>query len=396
MKPDFIPYGRGQGALVKAWVQGVPIDKEAIAQALRTASMPFIFKHVALMPDAHVGIGATVGTVIATRGAVIPAAVGVDIGCGMIAAQTKLTVEQLPDNLGKLRLLLEETVPVGMGKHNKPTRESDRAFKAFERLEPKLVALLEKIQYATDVGNCAKQIGTLGGGNHFIEICSDADGNVWIVLHSGSRGIGNQLGKFFIDRAKSRMREWLIKLEDPDLAYLPEDSPDFADYMAAVMWAQDYAAENRRVMLDNIMRATKWELSSEIVNCHHNYISREHHFGTNVLVTRKGAVRAALGVKGIIPGSMGVGTFIVEGLGNPESFESCSHGAGRQLSRGEARRVINLNDHIKATQHVECRKDTGVIDESPAAYKDLNAVMKAQKTLVKPLAKLEPIVCVKG
>jgi tRNA-splicing ligase RtcB len=396
MKPDYVPYGVGSGALVKAWVHGVPIEKEAIEQALRTAQMPFIFKHVALMPDAHVGIGATVGTVIATQGAVIPAAVGVDIGCGMIAARTKLKVEQLPDNLNALRTMLEATVPVGQGKHTKPTRESDRAYKTFEGLEPRLKQLIDKIEYKTDVDNCAKQLGTLGGGNHFIEVCSDADGDVWVVLHSGSRGIGNQLGRFFIDRAKSRMREWMIKLEDPDLAYLPEECPDFADYIAAVTWAQDYAAENRRVMLENLLQATGWELSSEIVNCHHNYISREHHFGVNVLITRKGAVRAALGVKGIIPGSMGVGTFIVEGLGNPQSFDSCSHGAGRQMSRTEARRKIALSDHIEATRHVECRKDPGVIDESPGAYKDLNAVMKAQKSLVKPVAKLDPIVCVKG
>jgi tRNA-splicing ligase RtcB (3'-phosphate/5'-hydroxy nucleic acid ligase) len=396
MKADFVPYQNNKGALVKAWVKGVPIDEEAIQQALKTAALPFIFKHVALMPDAHVGIGATVGTVIATRGAIVPAAVGVDIGCGMIAAQTSLSVDNLPDNLNKLRLSLEEAVPVGFGKHQKQTNESDRAHKAFEPLHERLVDLLNHIGYNTDVGNCAKQLGTLGGGNHFIEVCRDADNNVWIVLHSGSRGIGNQLGRFFIDRAKSRMKEWLIELEDPDLAYLPEQSPDFKDYLNAVMWAQDYAAQNRKVMMENLIRKTGWILSGELVNCHHNYISHENHFGTDVLVTRKGAVRASKGTKGIIPGSMGVGTYIVEGLGNPESFESCSHGAGRKMSRNEAKKNIGLEDHIEATKHVECRKDSGVIDESPAAYKDLNAVMEAQHTLVKPIAKLEPIICVKG
>jgi tRNA-splicing ligase RtcB (3'-phosphate/5'-hydroxy nucleic acid ligase) len=396
MEHDYVPYQNKKGALVKAWVKGVPIDDQAIEQALQTAALPFIFKHVALMPDAHVGIGATVGTVIATRGAIVPAAVGVDIGCGMIAAQTKLTVDQLPDNLNKLRLSLEESVPVGFGKHSKPTRESDNAAKAFEPLQPRLVQLLDRIGYKTDVENCAKQIGTLGGGNHFIEVCRDAGGNVWIVLHSGSRGIGNQLGRFFIERAKSRMKEWMIQLEDPDLAYLTEASPDFKEYLDAVMWSQEYAAKNRAVMMSNLISKSGWQLSGEVVNCHHNYISHERHFDTDVMVTRKGAVRAAKGVKGIIPGSMGVGTYIVEGLGNPDSFESCSHGAGRKMSRNEAKRKIDLQDHIEATKHVECRKDGGVIDESPAAYKDLNAVIEAQKNLVKPIAKLEPIICIKG
>jgi tRNA-splicing ligase RtcB len=381
---------------VKAWVQCVPIEQEAIAQALRTAAMPFVFKHVALMPDAHVGIGATVGTVIATRGAVVPAAVGVDIGCGMIAARTNLTVDQLPDNLNKLRLALEETVPVGQAKHTRSTPEAVRAGKAFESLHPRLQELLNKIGLDTDVDNCARQLGTLGGGNHFIEICRDTESNIWIVLHSGSRGIGNLLGRFFIDKAKGLMKAERFQLEDPDLAYLSEEWPAFADYVDTVMWAQDYAAQNRQVMLQNLLQKTGWQLSGEIVNCHHNYISRERHFDTDVIVTRKGAVRASRGMKGIIPGSMGVGTYIVEGLGNPEAFESCSHGAGRKMSRTEAKNKINLEDHIAATKHVECRKDAGVIDESPAAYKDLSAVMAAQQTLVKPIAKLEPIVCVKG
>jgi tRNA-splicing ligase RtcB len=256
--------------------------------------------------------------------------------------------------------------------------------------------MLDRIGYKTDVENCARQIGTLGGGNHFIEVCSDAGGNVWIVLHSGSRGIGNQLGRFFIERAKSRMKEWMIQLEDLDLAYLTEASPDFKDYLDAVMWSQEYAAKNREVMMSNLIAKSGWQLSGEVVNCHHNYISHERHFDTDVMVTRKGAVRAAKGVKGIIPGSMGVGTYIVEGLGNPDSFESCSHGAGRKMSRNEAKKKIDLKDHIEATKHVECRKDAGVIDESPAAYKDLNAVIEAQKNLVKPIAKLEPIICIKG
>jgi tRNA-splicing ligase RtcB len=395
MDLDYLTYG-SDPTLVKAWVKGVPIDDAAIAQALRTAAMPFIFKHVALMPDAHVGTGATVGTVIATRGAVIPAAVGVDIGCGMIAAQTDVTMDQLPDNLHKLRSKIEETVPVGFAKHSDRTVEAQRASKAFIPLYEPLKELIEKISFKGDLDNCAKQIGTLGGGNHFIEICHDAQGQVWIVLHSGSRGIGNQLGRFFIDQAKARLKTDRIKLEDPDLAYLDEFTPQFDDYIQAVTWAQDYAARNRQVMLQNILLRLDWHAAGEVVNCHHNYISRERHFATEVLVTRKGAVCAARGTKGIIPGSMGVGTYIVEGLGNPESFESCSHGAGRKLSRTQAREKIALSDHIEATKNVECRKDRGVIDESPAAYKDLNAVIEAQKTLVRPLYKLEPLVCVKG
>jgi tRNA-splicing ligase RtcB len=394
---EYMTYHRKDtGALVKAWVKGVPIDDAAIEQALKTAALPFIFKHVALMPDAHVGIGATVGTVIATRGAVVPAAVGVDIGCGMIAAKTELSVEQLPDNLNKLRLSLEETVPVGFNMHSKQTTEADHAHKTFEPLHSRLVDLSNTIGYEANFNRCANQLGTLGGGNHFIEVCRDGEGSIWIVLHSGSRGVGNQLGTFFIEKAKSRMKQWLIKLEDPNLAYLPEETPDFREYLEAVMWAQDYAAQNRKVMMDNLLRKTGWKLSGEVVNCHHNYISRERHFDTDVLVTRKGAVRAAKGVRGIIPGSMGVGTYIVEGLGNPNSFESCSHGAGRKMSRTEAQKKISLADHIEATKNVECRKDSGVIDESPAAYKDLNAVIEAQNTLVTPIAKLEPLICVKG
>jgi tRNA-splicing ligase RtcB (3'-phosphate/5'-hydroxy nucleic acid ligase) len=396
MNNDYFLYGKEEGAHVKAWVDGVPIDPAAIAQALRTAAMPFIFKHVALMPDAHVGKGATVGTVIATIGAVVPAAVGVDIGCGMIAAQTTMKTDQLPDNLNKLRLSLEEIVPVGFAKHTKPTAEAKAAEVAFHRLQPRLVQLLDGIDRNIDVANCAKQLGTLGGGNHFIEVCRDADENVWIVLHSGSRGVGNQLGQFFIESAKGIMRSKLIQLEDPDLAYLSDDTPEFRDYLNAVMWAQDYAAQNRKVMMDNLLKKTGWTLTGEVVNCHHNYISHEHHFGTEVMVTRKGAVHAGPGVKGIIPGSMGVGTYIVEGLGNPESFNSCSHGAGRTMSRNEARKKIDIEQHIEATRHVECRKDSGIIDESPAAYKDLNAVIHAQRTLVKPIAKLEPIICIKG
>lgn len=395
MDTDYIQYGK-DSTLVKAWVKGVPIEDDAIAQALRTAKMPFVFKHVALMPDAHVGIGATVGTVIATKGAVVPAAVGVDIGCGMIAVQTKLTANELPDNLNSLRLSLEASVPVGQAKHNKPTTEYTRASKAFEKLFPRLNEFMKKTGFDTDVDTCARQVGTLGGGNHFVEVCKDQNDGVWLVLHSGSRGVGNLLGRFFIDKAKSKMAEELIKLEDTNLAYLSDTCQDYHDYLEAVMWAQDYAAENRQIMLKNILQKTKWETTGEIVNCHHNYINKEEHFGEEVMVTRKGAVRAAKGMRGIIPGSMGVGTFIVEGLGNPDAFESCSHGAGRKMSRTAARNAIRLEDHIEATKHVECRKDEGVIDESPAAYKDLNAVMEAQKTLVKPIAKLEPIICIKG
>jgi tRNA-splicing ligase RtcB len=385
---------------IKMWTRAVPIEEAARVQLRNLASLPFIYKHVAVMPDVHLGKGATVGSVIATKGAIVPAAVGVDIGCGMIAAKLTLEASELPDNLRGVRDAIEAVVPVGMASHRELPKASDRAwyglkerYRVIESANPKFAPK----------DSPALQIGTLGGGNHFIELCLDEADTVWVMLHSGSRNIGNRIGNFFISRAREEMERMFIHLPDKDLAYLAEGTESFNEYVEAVSWAQDYAAENRRVMLSSVVNAIQRELDREdiavrtaAISCHHNYVSREHHFGSNVWVTRKGAVRARAGELGIIPGSMGTRSYVVEGLGNPESFESCSHGAGRRMSRAEAKRTFTLEDHARATSGVECRKDSGVIDETPGAYKDLDAVMEAQKDLVRVKHTLKQVLCVKG
>src|SRR3954462_4215756 len=394
------------GAPVKMWTKGVAVDDKAREQLSRAAKMPFIFKHVAAMPDVHVGIGATVGSVVATKGAIIPAAVGVDIGCGMMAAQTSVTGLDLPETLASLRTRIEHAVPHGFvstrGRarkgewENMPASVTTRCSSLAERLtkiQEKYPRLKPKAPQ--------KQLGTLGGGNHFIEICLDTEQTVWVMLHSGSRGIGNLIGQTFIDLARKDMQRHFINLPDRDLAYLVEGTQHFDDYVEAMNWAQDYAAENRRAMMDAVLRALREEvkpfaLGEVAVNCHHNYTTMETHFGEEVLVTRKGAVRAGRGELGIIPGSMGARSYIVRGLGNPESFESCSHGAGRVMSRTAARKHFSLADHAAATAGVECRKDAEVIDETPAAYKDIDAVMEAHRDLVEIVHTLKQVVCVKG
>jgi len=393
---------------IKAWTNGVPFEAEAEAQLRRVAELPFIHQWVAVMPDVHAGIGATVGSVIASRRAVIPAAVGVDIGCGMMAVKTSLRAEQLPDDLRALRLAIEAAVPHGRtdkggkndrGAHgNVPTRVAA----AWTELQPgyeRIVTDHASAQGAQRVN----QLGTLGTGNHFIEICLDESGAVWVMLHSGSRGVGNRIGSYFIERAKAEMRRWMINLPDQDLAYLPQGSELFDDYLHAVEWAQQYAAKNRELMMHatiEALRATEtlpeFTAQLEAVNCHHNYVSFEHHYGENVIVTRKGAVRARAGELGIIPGSMGAKSFIVRGKGNPESFCSCSHGAGRTMSRTKAKKVFTLEDHAAATAGVECRKDVDVIDETPGAYKAIDDVMAAQADLVDIVYTLKQVVCVKG
>lgn len=399
---------------IKAWTDGVELDPNALGQLRNTASLPFIYRHVAVMPDVHLGIGATVGSVIPTRGAIIPAAVGVDIGCGMIAARTPLTASDLPDTLAALRTNIEWSVPVGQNshKHSVLDKKSEGAIiDAYVQLWGKHPALPNPT--TTWGAKIVNQVGTLGGGNHFIEVCLDEEQRVWIMLHSGSRGIGNKIGTYFIELARKDMQQHFINLPDRDLAYLSEGTEYFNDYFAAVQWAQAYALTNREVMLarviDQVERAL-WlpyvathyaagnpKMPVEIVaNCHHNYVEREHHFGQNVLVTRKGAVRARLGDMGIIPGSMGVRSYIVRGLGNPESFMSCSHGAGRRMSRTAARQTFTVEDHVKATEGVECRKDAGVLDETPGAYKDIEAVMAAQADLVEIVHTLKAVLCVKG
>src|SRR5262245_20314390 len=394
------------GVDVKMWTRGVPVEAEAKQQLANAAQLPFVFRHVAAMPDVHFGIGATVGSVIATKGAIIPAAVGVDIGCGMMAVQTSLTAADLPDSLTQLRSRIERAVPHGF------ESVSGRATKGAWVSTPAsvvtrwrtLAARLESI-----VGKYPKlqpkspqlQLGTLGGGNHFIEICVDTEDAVWAMLHSGSRGIGNLIGRTFIALAQDDMRRHVVHLPDRNLAYFEEGSEHFADYVEAMEWAQDYAAENRRAMMDAVLRVLReyvrpFQLGNVAVNCHHNYTARERHFGEDVLVTRKGAVRAGRGELGIIPGSMGERSFIVRGLGNAESFESCSHGAGRTMSRTAARKRFTLAEHAAATAGVECRKDASVIDETPAAYKDIDAVMRAQHDLVEIVHTLKQVVCVKG
>ena len=393
---------------IKAWTNGVPFEAEAEAQLRRVAELPFIHQWVAVMPDVHAGIGATVGSVIASKRAVIPAAVGVDIGCGMMAVKTSLRADQLPDDLRPLRLAIEAAVPHGRsdkGGKNDRGAYGDvpaRVATAWAELQPGYERILADHASA---GNAQRvnQLGTLGTGNHFIEICLDESGGVWVMLHSGSRGVGNRIGSYFIERAKAEMRRWFVNLPDEDLAFLPQGSELFDDYLHAVEWAQGYAAKNRELMMHatiEALRATgtlpEFTAHLEAVNCHHNYVSFEHHYGENVIVTRKGAVRARAGELGIIPGSMGAKSFIVRGKGNPESFCSCSHGAGRAMSRTKAKKVFTLEDHAAATAGVECRKDADVIDETPGAYKAIDDVMKAQADLVDIVYTLKQIVCVKG
>ena len=398
-----------QGVPIKAWTKGVPVEEAAQKQLLNVAQLPFVFKWVAAMPDVHYGIGATVGSVIPTKGAIIPAAVGVDIGCGMMAVKTSLTADQLPDDLHGVRTAIEKAVPHGRtdngGKNDRGAWSQAPAstVEAWGRLHERFECIVEKYPKLNHPQRI-NHLGTLGTGNHFIEVCLDAEGqNVWFMLHSGSRGVGNRVGTFFIELAKGDMRKWMINLADADLAYLPQGTDHFDDYVEAVHWAQEYALLNRQLMMENIIAAVRdcslvpaFDATLEAVNCHHNYVTWEHHYGENVLITRKGAVRAREGDMGIIPGSMGARSYIVRGKGNPESFTSCSHGAGRAMSRTEAKRRFSVADHIAATKGVECRKDEAVIDETPMAYKSIDAVMEAQKDLVEIVHTLRQVVCVKG
>ncbi len=393
---------------VKTWTRGVPFDENAKKQLQNIATLPFIHKWIAAMPDAHLGRGATIGSVIPTVGAIVPAAVGVDIGCGMMAVKTSLTAAQLPDNLAPLRSRIEAAVPHGhnpipKNKNDKGSWESmpEDVVQAWKPLHDDFQIMTDKYPFLKNTNNI-NHLGTLGGGNHFIEICLDESDAVWVMLHSGSRGVGNRIGTYFIQQAKKDMQRYFINLPDKDLAYIPEGSSMFREYTVSVAWAQEFARINREVMMQRVLGAlqdevpTPFSAESEAVNCHHNYISRENHYDKNVWVTRKGAVRARKGEMGIIPGSMGAKSFIVRGLGNKESFCSCSHGAGRVMSRTQARKLISLEEHRQATQGVECRKDNQVIDETPAAYKPIDAVMQAQADLVEIVHTLKQVVCVKG
>lgn len=407
MKNKFI-FEETKGSPIKHWTNGVLLDDRARQQLHNIASLPFIHKHVAVMPDVHWGMGATIGSVIATKGAIIPAAVGVDIGCGMMAYQTTLKAQDLPDNLHNLRCDIEKNIPHGRtdngGRNDKGSyqKTTDSNEKRWLSLDYRYESILTKHPKAKAF-NTYQHMGTLGTGNHFIEVCLDEFDSVWVMLHSGSRGVGNRIGMYFIEKAKKEMERWHIDkyLVDKDLSYLVENTELFNDYIEAVQWAQDFALENRKSMMETVLSVLKkhvkpFSITEMAVNCHHNYISKENHFNSNVWVTRKGAVRARTGDLGIIPGSMGTGSFIVRGLGNKHSFCSCSHGAGRVMSRGQAKKEISLDDHAKAMKGIEARLDKDVLDESPAAYKDINAVMDAQSDLVEVLFRLRQVVNVKG
>lgn len=405
METNYIEEDTPGGVPVKMWTRGVPVEDEARRQLINAARLPVVFKHIAAMPDVHFGIGATVGSVIPTIKAIIPAAVGVDIGCGMMACKTTLTAEDLPDNLGPLRAAIERAVPHGRAPGNRDPgawqKVPGSVDTAWAQLEPEFTELCRDYPKIAKTNN-RNHLGTLGTGNHFIEVCLDEQGAVWFMLHSGSRGVGNFIGTMFIELAKQDAMRNNANLPDRDLAYFEEGSRYFGDYVRGVGWAQKFAAINREVMMRRVIEAAKtvirknFQSHIEAVNCHHNYVQREHHFGEEIFVTRKGAVSAKAGQLGIIPGSMGARSYIVRGKGNPESFESCSHGAGRVMSRGEAKRRFTLADHRTATEGVECRKDKDVIDETPAAYKDIDAVMEAQRDLVDVVHTLKQVVCVKG
>lgn len=410
MEKNYISITEEGKAPIKAWVKGVSLDEGAEKQLRNVASMPFIHRHIAVMPDVHWGIGATVGSVIPCVEAIIPAAVGVDIGCGMMAVQTSLKASDLPESLKPMRTNIEKAVPHGRTNNGGP---GDRgAWRDIPAPQKQLWGEMKKIydritakhpQLDRGRANHLNHLGTLGTGNHFIEVCLDETDHVWFMLHSGSRGIGNRIGSYFIELAKQDMRKLQVNLPDENLAYLSEGTDHFSDYVEAVEWAQAFARNNRELMMQAVIEAVKntegipdFRLGETAVNCHHNYVSKEFHFGKEVYLTRKGAVRARKGDMGIIPGSMGARSYIVRGLGNDDSFHSCSHGAGRLMSRTEAKKRFTLADHAKATETVECRKDSEVIDETPGAYKNIDHVMAAQKDLVEVLHTLRQVVCVKG
>lgn len=385
---------------VKIWTDEV--DDKSRVQLSNIASLPFIHHHVAAMPDVHLGIGATIGSVIATHKAIIPAAVGVDLGCGMVAARLSITANELDEKaLKKVFDQISRDVPVGRDQH----RDDRVLVEAAKPFEPGLKSLTDRhpelLKAFGKFSKWANQMGTLGGGNHFIEVCLDETEQVWVMLHSGSRGIGNAIASYFIALARKDMERWMIQLPDRDLAYFPEGSEHFADYLEAVHWAQEYAMQNRTAMLELVLAALQRHLppftvTTEAVNCHHNYVAQEHHYGENVWVTRKGAIRAREGDLGIVPGSMGARSFIVRGLGNPESFCSSAHGAGRKMSRTAAEKQFTVADMVAQTQGVICRKDKDVIDEIPGAYKDIDQVMANQSDLTEILHTLKQVVCVKG
>lgn len=382
----------GKNIPIQHWLPWDEIEKSAQEQLRNVASLPRVFHHVAVMPDCHKGEGATVGSVIAMEGAVSPAAVGVDIGCGMRAISLGIKSSQLPINLKPIRDAIEEAIPVGFTSHDKPVHgvEMWAEWAMWKDLHPKVQDLRTRAE---------KQLGTLGGGNHFIELCEDEGGRLWLLLHTGSRNIGKVLAEIHMDVARKLLHN--EGLPDKALSTFLSDTFEMNAYRRDLWWAQSYALQNRRVIASSLIKVLlKWFsgiLSPvEVVDCHHNYVAEEYHFDRHVLVTRKGAISAQRGQLGIIPGSMGSPSFIVEGLGNPRSFMSASHGAGRRMSRTQAKKQFELTDLIAQTDGVECRKDKEIIDEIPAAYKSIDLVMKRQEDLVRPIVKLRQLLCVKG
>lgn len=401
------------GVPIKHWTKGVEFEDGAKEQLKKLSVMPFIFKHIAVMPDVHQGIGSTVGSVVATKGAIIPASVSVDIGCGIHAIKTSLKAKDLPTNLFPMRELIERKVPCGRtnnggaGDRGAWTNPPQSVLSAWHKMRDHYEKIIDKHPKIVRSGKtdprAVTQLCSLGTGNHFIEVCLDLEQSVWVMLHSGSRGIGNSFGSYFINIAKEEMIKNHIHLIDKDLSYLSEGSESFNDYCDAVEWAQNYAKINRELMMERVLDAIRetsgvppFQAKLEAVHCHHNYISEETHFGESVLVTRKGAVRADLGMMGIIPGSMGTKSYITRGKGNPESFCSSSHGSGRRMSRTEAKRTFSVEDHIKATEGVECLKNESVLDETPGSYKKIENTMLAQSDLVNIVYELKQILNVKG
>jgi tRNA-splicing ligase RtcB len=391
---------------IKIWTDKV--EDAALQQLKNIARLPFIHSNgVVCMPDVHAGIGATVGTVIATEKAIIPAAVGVDIGCGMNAVRLSLKASDLPDNLKPLRDQIERDVPLGAGGRHQRQQDLDKLADRVKAIPGSVAAVFgngraDAISKEDAMKKAVPQLGSLGSGNHFIELCIDENQDVWIMLHSGSRGIGNMIGKHYMEKAKRHMEAYFIHLPDGDLAYFPEDTDDFNAYVEAVGWAQNYALENRRVMMEAVVAAVRrhipveFTITQEAINCHHNYVEKENHFGRNMWVTRKGAIRAREGDLGIIPGSMGQRSYIVAGKGKLEAYCSCSHGAGRVMSRNEAKKKFTVADLKAQTEGVECNKTEAVLDEIPGAYKPIDEVMANQTDLVEVRHILKQVLNVKG
>jgi tRNA-splicing ligase RtcB len=385
---------------IRMWTDPASVEGAAMQQLQNVATLPWI-KGLAVMPDVHYGKGATVGSVIAMQGAVCPAAVGVDIGCGMSAVKTSLTANDLPGDLSRLRSKIEQAIPVGRGMHDtavEPGRFHGLATAGWDGFWGRFDGVAESVKFRHE--RAEKQMGTLGSGNHFIEVCADSTGFIWLMLHSGSRNIGKELAEHHIGVAQKLPHNQ--GLVDRDLAVFVADTPQMAAYRNDLFWAQEYAKYNRTIMMALLKDVVRKEFKKAKpvfepeISCHHNYVSEERYEGMDLLVTRKGAIRAGSGEYGIIPGSMGTGSYIVKGLGNAKAFNSASHGAGRRMSRNAAKRRFSTKDLEEQTRGVECRKDSGVVDEIPSAYKPIEQVIDQQRDLVEVVAKLKQVVCVKG